>query len=222
MKTVAVIPAYNEANHIADIVQAVLPHVEEVVVIDDGSSDNTSERALAAGATVLTHVINCGAGAATQTGLSYAFDFGADYVITFDGDGQHDAADIPGIVSFAEKEQKDVIIGSRFLTKNEIPRLRIWGNKIANGITFFLSGISVSDSQSGFKVFSRHAISRINITANGFEFCTEIIRAIANENLSYAEYPIKVYYSEESMAKGQNFSTGIVTVFKLIVRSLMR
>ncbi|OGC82118.1 MAG: hypothetical protein A2V81_03140 [Candidatus Abawacabacteria bacterium RBG_16_42_10] len=222
MKTVAVIPAYNEANHIADIVQAVLPHVEEVVVIDDGSSDNTSERALAAGATVLTHVINCGAGAATQTGLSYALDNGADYVVTFDGDGQHDPKDIPGMLEFIQKEQKDVVLGSRFLKKNDIPKLRLWANKIANTITFFLSGIAISDSQSGFKVFSRHALPRINITANGFEFCTEIIRTIANENLSYTEYPISVYYSEESMAKGQNFSTGVVTVFKLIVRSLMR
>ncbi len=222
MKTVAVIPAYNEANHIKAIVERVIPLVQEVVVIDDGSTDSTAEMALAGGATVLQHIINCGPGAATQTGLSYALESGADYVITFDGDGQHDPEDIPGMLEFIQREKKDVVLGSRFLKKNTIPRIRVLANKAANTITFLLSGIGISDSQSGFKVFSRYALSQINITANGFEFCTEVIRAIANANLTYAEYPISVYYSEESMAKGQNFSTGIVTVFKLIVRSLMR
>lgn len=222
MKTVVVIPTYNEASHIAEIVSAVKPLVQEVVVVDDGSSDATADIASAAGATVLQHIINCGPGAATQTGLSYASMSDADYVVTFDGDGQHDPEDIPKALECIQKGKKDIVIGSRFLKKNNIPWLRVWANRTANIITFLLSGILISDSQSGFKVFSRHALSKITITANGFEFCTEIIRGIAKANLSYAEYPIKVYYSEESMAKGQNFSTGVVTVFKLIVRSLMR
>ncbi|MBI4836198.1 MAG: glycosyltransferase family 2 protein [Candidatus Abawacabacteria bacterium] len=218
-----VLPALNEAGHIQSLIQKLKSKGYVVIVVDDGSTDNTQEIAEKAGAIVLRHAVNCGAGAATQTGLTYAYQCTkAPYVITCDADGQHEVADIDTLVSFIEEQKKDVVFGSRFLQENHVPLLRRLANMVGNVITFALSGIYLSDSQSGLKVFSRKALQYINITANGFEFCSEIIREVSESNLSYAEYPIHVYYSKETLSKGQNLSTGFVTVFKLIVRSLMR
>ena len=221
-KVFVVLPAYNEQAHITQLVRTLLTGGFQVVVVNDGSSDSTADLALQAGAIVLTHMVNCGPGAATQTGLEYAYHHGAEYVVTCDSDGQHDVADIKPMLDFMQSQAKDVIFGSRFMQANTIPLLRRLANWVANVITFLLSGIYLSDSQSGFKIFSRKAIHHIQITANGFEFCSEIVREVAERNLSYAEFPIKVYYTAESLAKGQNLSTGITTVVKLIVRSLMR
>lgn len=222
LKVFVVLPALNEASHIGSLVRALLMQGKEVVVVDDGSSDNTAQVAREAGATVLRHMVNCGAGAATQTGLTYAYQAGADFVVTCDADGQHEVADIDPLIHYIIEQKRDILFGSRFLQANDIPLLRRLANSLGNVVTFLLSGIYLSDSQSGLKVFSRHALEHIQITANGFEFCSEIIREVADSHLSYAEYPIHVYYSKESLAKGQNLSTGIVTVFKLVIRSLMR
>lgn len=217
-----VLPALNESAHIAALVKPLVQSGKVVIVVDDGSVDNTAAVAEAAGAIVIRHLVNCGPGAATQTGLSYACGIGAEYVVTCDADGQHDVNDIDKLVSYIKEQKNDVIFGSRFLRSNQVPPLRRLANTIGNVVTFLLSGIYLSDSQSGLKVFSRKALEHIYITANGFEFCTEIVREVAESGLSYAEYPITVYYSAASLAKGQNLSTGIVTVCKLIVRTLMR
>lgn len=222
MKLVVVIPALNEEHRIAKTIAAVKPFVSSVIVVDDGSHDQTSRVAHEAGAIVIRHMINCGPGAATQTGLEYAKKLEADYVATFDADGQHEATDLPLMVDFLVKQKKDIVFGSRFLQANKVPFFRRMANFAGNLLTFFLSGIYLSDSQSGFKVFSKKALEHIAITANGFEFCSEIVREVAAEELDYCEFPIKVYYSPETLAKGQNLSTGITTMFKLIVRSLMR
>jgi len=129
------------------------------------------------------------------------------------------------LVEELEKSGMDVIIGSRFLDKKQlrkIPFLRVWFNRLGSLITWFLSGIYLSDSQSGFKVFSRYAAEQIEIQTNGFEFCSEIVREIRYHGLKYREIPIAVYYSDYTKAKGQNFSVGVETFFKLFVRSLMR
>lgn len=222
MRLVVVIPAFNEEQRVAQTIAAVKPFAAAVVVVDDGSKDQTSMVAREAGAIVIRHLINCGPGAATQTGLVYAKSLDADYVATFDADGQHEANDIPLMLEFLIAQQKDVVFGSRFLKNNKVPWLRRLANMAGNFITFLLSGIYLTDSQSGFKIFSKKALDHISITANGFEFCSEIVREVGSEGILYCEYPIHVYYSPETLAKGQNLSTGITTMFKLIVRSLMR
>ncbi len=220
--TVVVMPAYNEASHIGALVHKLVANKKVVVVVDDGSSDGTCAIAHQAGAHVLRHLVNCGPGAATQTGLEYAYKLGATYVVTCDADGQHEVGDIDKLLTYIQATKKDVIFGSRFLQENSVPVLRRLANTVANIVTFLLSGIFLSDSQSGLKVFTRTALEKIRITANGFEFCTEIVREVADGNLTYAEYPIRVYYSADTLAKGQNLSTGLVTVCKLVIRSLMR
>lgn len=222
MKLVVVIPAFNEEQRIAKTVQAVKSYADTVVVVDDGSIDLTCPKAKEAGAIVIRHMINCGPGAATQTGLVFAKSLRPEYVATFDADGQHEASDLPAMLEFLISQNKEVVFGSRFLQSNRVPLMRRLANTAGNLLTFFLSGIYLSDSQSGFKIFSAKALDHITITANGFEFCSEIVREVAAENINFCEFPIKVYYSQETLAKGQNLSTGITTMFKLIVRSLMK
>ena len=219
-----VIPAYNEARRLpAVITQLKAEGFKNIIVVDDGSRDDTAAVAEASGAITAQHLINRGAGAATQTGLALARLMNAEYVALMDADGQHSPADIKLLYHTITTRQLDIVLGSRFLNRsNRVPKLRLIFNKIANLITWSLSGLYVTDSQSGMKIFSRRALNAIRIQSNGFEFCSEIIRQIGWHHLSFIEVPITVSYSADSMRKGQNLSTGITTFFKLIIRSLMR
>lgn len=223
-KIVIVIPAYNEEQSIHNVI--VSCHNEgyqSIIVVDDGSTDNTAQEAQQAGAIVVSHMINRGVGGATQTGLQAARKLGADIVVTMDADGQHQAHDIKRLVGDVLNRQTDIIIGSRFLNKNNaIPLSRKLYNNIANIITFFLSGIYLTDSQSGLKAFSKPALQKINISSNGFEFCSEIIREVRHFGFSIKETPISVVYSSYSLSKGQSLSSGLTTVFKLVIKTLMR
>lgn len=223
MKVFIVVPAYNEENSIKKVIVDLKSHgYEHIVVVADGSADDTYNKAQETGVYVLKHMINCGAGAATKTGIDAALILGADIVVTFDGDGQHSAKDIKKLLPPIQEKKVEVVIGSRFLQKNKIPIMRRVLNFLGNILTFMLGGVWVSDSQSGLKAFSRMAAKKIEIHTSGFEFCSEIMRNIAEKNLSYKEVPIDVLYSTETMAKGQNFANGIKTGVKLVLRSLMK
>jgi UDP-N-acetylglucosamine---dolichyl-phosphate N-acetylglucosaminyltransferase len=224
MKTVIVIPAYNEEKPIKGLITScLLMGYNDIVVVDDGSTDNTAEIAKTTGAVVLSHVINRGVGAATQTGLEAARLMGAEIAVTIDADGQHQAKDINKIIEALIDRRKDIVIGSRFMTtENTIPRVRKIFNSIANVITFFLAGVYLTDTQSGLKAFSQRALESIRITANGYEFSSEIIREAKYFRLQIAEVPVSVIYTPYSLAKGQNLATGVTTIFKLIIRTLMR
>ena len=148
-----VIPAKDEARRIGVVLKKIKKEgYFNVIVVNDGSSDNTAEVSRKLGATVLTHIVNLGPGAATQTGMDYALRKGAKVVVTLDADDQHCPTDINSLIEEMEKEQVDVVIGSRFLKKgNEVPQLRILFNKIGNYITAVFTGLLVTDSQSGFQ-----------------------------------------------------------------------
>lgn len=224
MKTVIVMPAYNEGRYITNVIAACQAEgFQDIVVVDDGSNDNTAAVARNAGARVVSHIINRGVGAATQTGLETAKKLNPDVVVTIDADGQHSPSDIPRVVAAHVEHKNDITIGSRFLTKNNtVPLSRRFYNKIANLVSFLLSGRVVSDSQSGFKVFSRKALDKICLTSNGYEFSIELIRIAGNFKLAVGEVPVSVVYTPYSLSKGQHLAAGFKTVFKLILQSLMR
>ena len=209
-----VIPAKDEARRIGVVLKKIKKEgYFNVIVVNDGSSDNTAEVSRKLGATVLTHIVNLGPGAATQTGMDYALRKGAKVVVTLDADDQHCPTDINSLIEEMEKEQVDVVIGSRFLKKgNEVPQLRILFNKIGNYITAVFTGLLVTDSQSGFKAMRTEFLKKSRISLSGFEFCTEIISMIKREKVSYSEVPIKVRYTKESMEKGQSFGNGVKMV----------
>jgi len=224
MKVVIIIPAYNEEKNIKAIVNASqMLGYYDIIVVDDGSTDNTARIVREAGATVVSHIINRGVGAATQTGLQAARLLGADVAVTIDADDQHKPQDIKKLIDILVTKGSDIVIGSRFLNhENSVPVLRKVFNRIANIITFFLAGVMLTDSQSGLKAFSRKALETINISSNGFEFSSEIIREAHYSQLSITEVPVSVVYTPYSLSKGQNLSTGLATVFRLIIRTLMR
>ena len=223
MKTYIVIPVYNEERHIGEVLRNIKKEgYTNIIVVNDGSEDYTSEIAKKEkGILVIDHSINCGPGAAIQTGIKKALSLHADIIVAYDGDGQHDPKDLKRVLAPVESKKADVSLGSRFLKKNKIPYLRRGFNYLGNIITFIISGLWVSDSQSGFKAFSRSAAQKISIETSGYEFCSEIIWKIAENKLSYKEVPIHVYYTKDSLAKGQSFANGEKTFFKLIIRSLL-
>lgn len=221
MKVAAIIPAFNEAKRVGAVVAGAKPFVGVVIVVDDGSSDETAEAARQAGAVVLRHVQNCGAGAATMTGVEYARQQGFDCIVTIDADGQHAASDIPKLLQCIA-EGSDLAIANRFSSKSNIPLIRRFANAIGNLLTFAVTGLLLPDTQCGFKAFGPKALRDVDIKMSGFEFCTEIIREAATHKWKIASIPSKVVYSEYTLAKGQSFANGIKTAAKILLRSFLR
>ncbi len=222
MTIVAVIPAYNEASRIAGVVKAAKKYVDIVIVVDDGSKDDTGKQALQAGALIVRHLDNCGAGAATMTGIEAARLVGAHNIVTLDADEQHDATEIPTLLHPIHENKADVVFANRFGQKNNIPFIRRVFNGIGNVVTLLATGRWVSDSQCGYKAFGPKAVHDIQLRMNGFEFCTEIIRESVHHKWRTADVPVKVLYSEYTLAKGQSFANGVRTAFKILLRSFLR
>ncbi|MBP7113851.1 MAG: glycosyltransferase family 2 protein [Candidatus Peribacteraceae bacterium] len=222
MRIAAVIPAYNEATRIAAVVREAAKYVEKVIVVVDGSTDDTENVARSTGAIVLVHSENCGAGAATMTGLDAARRLGYDVAVTLDADGQHSTADIPRLVETLKNNGADLVIANRFGRKNTIPFVRRVANTIGNLITFFVTGIYLPDTQCGFKAFGPKALAEIQLKMSGFEFCTEVIREAATHHWKIVSIPSKVVYSEYTLAKGQSFASGIRTAAKILLRTFLR
>jgi len=207
--TYIIIPAKNEATRIGQVLHSLKDlGYQHIVVIDDGSTDNTAEVAKGFGAFVIQHPINMGPGAATQTGISFALAQGAEYLVTIDADTQHYPKDIQHMLDTIIEQNVEVVIGSRFLEKNNIPLTRVFYNKIANVVTFMATGVYLSDSQSGMKAFTAEFCKKSKLYHNGFEFCVEIVRNISDLKVKYVEVPIDVQYTHETLQKGQNLWVG--------------
>ncbi|MFC1651590.1 glycosyltransferase family 2 protein [Patescibacteria group bacterium] len=222
MKIFVAIPAYNEKTKIKTVVGDVKKEgYQNVLVVDDGSSDDTFEMAQKAGATTIKHLINRGKGAATKTALKGALALGAEIVVTIDGDGQHDPKDISRAIQPLLDKKIDVVLGSRFKSKNKIPFLRRFYNWIGNLVTFALGGVFVSDSQSGFRAYSKKALGLIDTRGDRYEFESEIIHEISQNKLSFTEVPVKVRYTKYSMTKGQGLKNGIKTFLRLFLKKIV-
>lgn len=150
---VAVVPAYNEQSTIGIVVDETIPHVDEVVVVDDGSNDDTAALARNHGATVVTHVVNTGVGGAVRTGYRYAIRHGYDFVAQIDGDGQHDPAHLPRLLEIAETN--DMVIGSRYLNESidDYSFIRRLGIKFFTAVVNLLGGIDITDVTSGYRIY---------------------------------------------------------------------
>lgn len=223
MRTAAIIPAWNEERVVAGVVHEAAKYVDKVIVVDDGSVDQTAACARAAGAIVVSHALNSGPGAATMTGICAARLLKVDAVVTIDADGQHNPNEIPQLLAPILEDNADVVIGTRFRGhKNVVPVVRRIFNGLGNIFTYVVTGKYVSDSQSGFKAFGPSALRRINLHLSGYEFCSEIIREVVQHRWRVTEVPIRVVYSEYTMAKGQSFSRGVITACKMLLRSFLR
>jgi len=219
-KVYVVIPAYNEAKVIAEVIDEVNTAGNyRIIVVDDGSRDSTYKNAVScSGVVTLRHKINRGKGAATKTGIVAANRLSADIVVTMDGDGQHDPADIEALIKPIIDDGYEVVLGCRRKVKGEMPFIKIIANKIGNTVTWLLYGLHVSDSQSGFRAYSQHAARIIDTKADKYEYDSKVIREINNNRLTFVEVPIKVRYTEYSMGKKQKqgFINGIKTLIRMI------
>ncbi|MFA4818987.1 MAG: glycosyltransferase family 2 protein [Patescibacteria group bacterium] len=204
MNITAVIPAYNEAASIARVVAQVKPRVGEVIVVDDGSTDDTSVAAAAAGAYVLKHLINRGYGAALITGTNSAFKRGADIAVHFDADGQFAANELNTVIAPVAAGEADIVFGSRFLGRVEgISALRYVTLKLAIYFTWFMSGLKLTDAHNGFRAVSRAAWQDMNLRQSRMAFSSEIMDETARHNLRYREVPVTVKYTEYSRRRSQ-------------------
>lgn len=226
MHLIIVIPAYNEAQVIGSVIDSLPKTLKKItkvtpLVVDDHSRDETAKIARNHGAKCIIHQINLGAGGATITGFEAAKRMKADLIVTMDADGQHAAADLANIIRPITHKKYDVVIGSRLIRiGKDMPAYRLAGNWALNLITYLFFGIWVTDSQSGFKAFSRHAIDKIKLSTNGYEFCSEIIGQIKRHKLRYKEVPISTIYTKYSKMKGQSPLNAINIILNLLTRGI--
>ena len=193
------IPAYNEEVKIKDVVKKSLPYVDKVIVCDDGSTDNTAALAKKAGAIVISHATNLGYGAAISSLFDYCRKNNAEIMVTLDGDGQHNPDQVPDLVNVILKHNVDVVIGSRSLRDDkDLPSYRKAGIKIITSTINSATDLKVTDSQSGFRAYSRTAIDLIHPAESGMAVSTEILLKISNNGLSIAEVPITVSYTGDT------------------------
>jgi glycosyltransferase involved in cell wall biosynthesis len=218
-----VVPAYNEARVIGAALRGLSRWLPNVVVVDDGSSDATADIAFASGATVLTHAINLGQGAALQTGIEYALEQGATHVCTFDADGQHDPATIDVMLAALEDSGADVALGSRFRgAAIGMPPARRVVLQAAVAYTRVQTGLEVSDAHNGLRMFTARGARACRVTQPGMAHASEILSSIAREKLAYVEVPTTVTYSEYSLAKGQNLGNSVKILFDLLYAAWSR
>jgi len=223
MKTIIVMPAYNEAKVIAGVINGLKKNGhKDIIVVDDGSNDRTGEIAEKAGAHVYTHPINRGLGGALGTGIKAALAEGAGYIVTFDSDGQHDPKDVNRVLAPLVNKKADVVIGSRLLKPQGMPWIRRVGNFGLNVITFLLFGIWTTDSQSGLRAFSRKAAEKINIQTNKMEVSSEIIKEIGRKRLKFREIAIRPIYTKYSREHGQSHMNAFRIIAKLVIERLKR
>lgn len=206
-----IIPAYNEAA----VISRVVKHAKKVfsktkdfsidtIVINDGSKDATAREASKAGAIVVSHILNSGAGGATLTGLAYARQNEYDIAATMDADGQHSPEDVlKGIYSLSSNDN-DLLIGSRLIDSTGMSKTKVFGNMGLSFITKVLFNVTVTDSQSGLRIYSNRAIQSLDWRASGYEFCSEMIWRAKQLGLVVSEFPIKAIYTDYSRQKGQN------------------
>ena len=194
MKICAVIPAYNEEENIAEVVKKTREHVDSVIVVDDGSEDDTAHIAEMMGATVVSHLVNMGKGFALETGIEKALENGSDILVTIDADNQHDPKDIPRLSNILINENLDIVFGSRSLD-GDMPLILKFGNWWLCKSAQLLFGTKVTDSQSGFKAFRRDAYEKLKWRSSHYSVDSEIIMNAGTNKLRHKQIPIKTLYN---------------------------
>ncbi|MEI2717426.1 MAG: glycosyltransferase family 2 protein [Candidatus Nanopelagicales bacterium] len=215
-----VIPAWNEAPVIEQVVKSVLIEFPHVLVIDDGSSDGTAELAAAAGARTAVHALNLGQGGALATGLDVARQLPwVRWVVTFDADGQHLAGDAARMVDIARRDNLDVVLGTRFSggTTNA-GRWRRMTLRAATAYTRWSTGLKVTDTHNGLRVLSREFAARLHLRERGMGHASEILDQIAEQSAQWVEVPVDITYTQYSVAKGQPISNAVTILFDRLMR----
>lgn len=215
-----VIPLYNEATVIGDVIASLLPHFSHVVCVDDGSSDGSAEVAARAGAHLVRHPVNLGQGAALQTGIDYALMHSeCDYVVTFDADGQHRIEDALEMLEVARGDDVAIVFGSRFLDDRTNPG---WMKKVvlktAIRVTNLTTGMKLTDAHNGLRVIRRDAAEKVNLKQDRMAHATEIVLELGRTGLPWTEHPVELLYTDYSKGKGQSVLNSVNILVDLVVR----
>jgi glycosyltransferase involved in cell wall biosynthesis len=220
LKTYIIIPAYNESSGIADVLRSVLRLGYRAIVIDDGSTDKTSEIVSGFPVILIRHAVNLGQGAALETGMEAARQLEAEFVVHFDADGQHDASDIESLLTPLQRGEADLIFGSRFLSKkvdNLSPSRRIL-IKTACLINYAMTGIILSDAHNGIRALNRKALHAIHFYQPGMAHATEILYGVKKNALRFMEIPVHIRYTAYSKQKGQSLLNAVNILFHLLFK----
>lgn len=215
-----VIPLYNEAGVIADVIHGLREEFANVVCIDDGSADGSAAIAAEAGARLVKHPVNLGQGAALQTGIEFALLHPeCEYVVTFDADGQHRVEDAVAMVAAARTQDAAAVFGSRFLDDRTRPG---WMKKVvlktAIWVTNMTTGMRLTDAHNGLRVVRRDAAEKIELKQDRMAHATEIVLAIGRTGLPWIEYPVELLYTDYSKSKGQSVLNSVNILVDLVVR----
>lgn len=217
MKVFIVVPAFNEGRRLSIVLDELSRTGHRVVVVDDGSRDRTAEEARRYGCYVLRHTFNRGQGAALQTGIAFALREGADAVVTFDADGQHQTSDLPALLEPVLSGRVDVALGNRFLSsRSNVPKVRQALLQLGRVFTWLTSGLRVGDCHNGYRAFSRKGAAAISMKQDRMAHASEIYDQIKDAGLTYEEVPVTIRYTAETLAKGQKLSNSVSVLFQYL------
>jgi len=197
MKICIIIPGYNESKMIGQVVMKAYQIINDVIVIDDGSKDNTAQVAQDSGAIVIKHDLNKGKGAALKTGFDYAIKNEYDAVITMDSDGQHDPDDIQGFINTLDRVKSGIIIGSRMSDISTMPAIRKFTNKLTSFLSSIVARQKIDDSQSGYRLITIDVLKSVKLETDRFETESEILIKASKAGFKISSVPIKTIYGEE-------------------------
>lgn len=218
-----VIPVYNEATVVREVVERVLTQYPMVVCVDDCSRDGSVEEIRRTGAFLVNHPINMGQGAALQTGIEFVRLLpGIRYVVTFDADGQHRLEDVAHMLEVIEQVGTDLVLGSRFLGKNAVgmPKSKRAVLRAAIAFSNATSGVTLTDTHNGLRVFTKRVADEIHITMPDMAHASEFLEIIKRHHYSYAEVPVEILYTEYSRSKGQSMINAVNIAFDTLLRKV--
>jgi len=219
VKILVCIPAFNEAKTISEVIMKSKKYADGIIVYDDGSTDDTYEVSNSAGATVIRNPENKGYGVAIRSLFQAAKEQDADIMVTLDSDGQHNPDQIPQLIEPVLKQRFDMVIGSRFLNSNDkekVPRYRSLGIKTITKLTQAASYNGITDSQSGFRAYSRNALSKINLFEDGMAVSIEILLRAKEKNLLTTEVPITINYDMRDTSTHNPISHGVGVLYSVL------
>lgn len=217
-----IIPCYNEGAVIRRTCSVLLDHDYSVVLVDDASTQDILNAVAGLDLFYVRHGINLGQGASLQTGIDFALGKGASYLVTFDGDGQHDAKDIEGMITLLEKDKADIVFGSRFLpgANSNISGGRKLMLRAGRYINYFFTGLLLSDAHNGFRALNRKAATLIRLRENRMTHASEFLLEVKKHGLRYTEHPVHILYTEYSKKKGQSVFNSVRILFDLILKKI--
>jgi polyprenyl-phospho-N-acetylgalactosaminyl synthase len=220
LTTYIIIPAFNESSGLAEVLESLLPLNYGIIVIDDGSTDDTAQIAGTFPVLYIHHELNLGQGAALETGMEAARKLNADFVIHFDADGQHDPADIENLLIPLQKDETDIVFGSRFLKKKP-SGISLSKKIILNAgrwINYLFTGILLTDAHNGLRALNKTALHSIHFHQPGMAHASEILYEVRRKSLRYLELPVHIRYTDYSKRKGQTIFNSINILFHLIFK----